>query len=82
MTSIGALEAQNTLPELLQRVAQGEEFLITDEGEPVAKLVPACDAKRPDVRRVIEAFKAYSRRQGRTLAGLTPHDLVEEGRRY
>ncbi len=82
MTTIASSEAQNTFPQLLRRVAQGEEIVITEGGKPVARLVPSGVAARPDVRQVIEEFKSYSRRQGRTLGGLTPRDLVEEGRRY
>ncbi len=81
MTTVASLEAQNTLPQLLRRVAQGEEIVITEGGEPVAKLSP-CGRGRADVARVIEEFKAYSRRQSRTLGDLTPRDLIDEGRRF
>jgi prevent-host-death family protein len=81
MTTIAFSEAQNTLPQLLLRVAQGEEIVITEEGKPVAKLAPYGAAERPNVPQVIEEFKGYSR-QGRTLGDLTPRELIEEGRRY
>lgn len=37
---VGVHEAKSTLSELLRRVATGEEVTITNNGEPVAKLVP------------------------------------------
>jgi prevent-host-death family protein len=40
MTEIGAFEAKNTLGALLDRVAGGEEIVITRHGKPVARLVP------------------------------------------
>ena len=40
MAEIGAFEAKNTLGALLDRVAQGEEIVITRHGKPVARLVP------------------------------------------
>ncbi len=40
MAEIGAFEAKNTLGALLDRVAQGEEIVITRHGRPVARLVP------------------------------------------
>ncbi len=40
MHEIGAFEAKNTLGALLDRVAQGEEIVITRHGKPVARLVP------------------------------------------
>jgi len=33
-------EAKDRFPDMLDRVAIGEEVVITDSGEPVAKLVP------------------------------------------
>ncbi|HBI42930.1 MAG TPA: type II toxin-antitoxin system prevent-host-death family antitoxin [Planctomycetales bacterium] len=82
MTTIASWEAQNSLHLLLRRVAQGEEIVITEEGKPVAKLAPYGPAERNDVPQIIEEFKSYSRRQGRTLGGLTAQELIEEGRRY
>jgi prevent-host-death family protein len=82
MMTIPSLEAQNALPALLRRVAQVEEIVISEGGKPVAKLMPSGPAEQPDVRQVIDEFKAYSRRQARTLGDLTTRDLLEEGRRY
>ena len=51
MESVGSFEAKTHLPQLLERVSQGEEFTITKHGKPVAKLVPASAAQsKPDVR--------------------------------
>jgi len=41
MTVVNTLEAQATLTQLLARVAAGEEVVITDGGQPVARLVAA-----------------------------------------
>jgi len=82
MTTVGAHEAQTLLPQLLARVAQGEEVLITEDGKPVAKLVPSVVPEQRDVAQVIEEFKAYSRQQGRTLGGLTFQEMIDEGRRH
>jgi prevent-host-death family protein len=82
MTTVGAHEAQTLLPQLLARVAQGEEVLITEGGKPVAKLVPSAAPDQHDVAQVIEEFKAYSRQQGRTLGDLTFQEMIDEGRRY
>ena len=82
MESVGSFEAKTHLPQLLERVARGEEFTITKHGKPVAKLVPAQPAKpQPDVRQVLAELKAF--RKGNTLGeGLTIRELIEEGRRY
>jgi prevent-host-death family protein len=82
MESVGSFEAKTHLPQLLERVAQGEEFTITKHGKPVARLVPAVTAPpKPDVRQVIEELKAFSK--GNTLGeGINIRDLIEDGRRF
>ena len=40
MVEVGVHEAKTTLSDLLRRVAEGEEVVITRSGEPVARLVP------------------------------------------
>jgi prevent-host-death family protein len=58
MTEMTATEARAGLPDLLDRVARGEEVTITRHGRPVAVVV------RPDslrARRADEAFGAAAR---------------------
>lgn len=40
MNSIDLADVSRELPELIEKVGQGEEFLIVKDGETVAKLVP------------------------------------------
>jgi prevent-host-death family protein len=82
MESVGSFEAKTHLPQLLDRVAKGEEFTITKHGNPVARLVPASPVKaKPDVRQVIEELKAFAK--GNTLGDdITVRDLIEDGRRF
>jgi prevent-host-death family protein len=81
MESVGSFEAKTHLPQLLERVAQGEEFTITKHGKPVARLVAATATKpKPDVRAAVEAMKQF--RKGQTLGGLSVREMIEEGRRF
>jgi prevent-host-death family protein len=82
METVGSFEAKTHLTQLLERVAKGEEIIITKHGKPVARLVPVANAEpKPDVRQVIEQLKAFSK--GNTLGeGITVRDLIEEGRRF
>lgn len=43
MTLVTVEEAQDQFEELIDRVLNGEEIVITQGGEPVARLVPAID---------------------------------------
>lgn len=81
METIGSFEAKAHLTQLFERVAQGEEFTITENGKPVARLVPTQVAEsNPDVRAAVEAMKTF--RKGRRLDGLSVREMIEEGRRF
>lgn len=79
-SSVGSYEAKTHLPQLLERVARGERITITRHGVPVAVLVPAPAAEKPDVRAAVEEMKRF--RKGRSLGGLTIRGMIEEGRRF
>jgi prevent-host-death family protein len=80
MHTVGSYEAKTHLPQLLERVAHGEEFTITRHGKPVARLVPAVTRPKPDVRAAVEAMKQL--RKGQTLGGMSVRAMIEEGRRF
>jgi prevent-host-death family protein len=78
MLSVGAFEAKTHLSALLDRVAAGEEVVITKHGKPVARLVPAHHVDRARANRAFERLKAL--RKGTTLGGLSWKELRDEGR--
>lgn len=69
---MGAYEAKNGLGALLDRVEQGETFVITRHGRPVARLMPYQDPEHR--RRVEEAFAAF--RAIAAKARVTTADVV------
>jgi prevent-host-death family protein len=75
MESVGSFEAKTHLPQLLERVAKGEEFTITKHGRPIARLVPiSITQPKPDVRQTIEELRALNK--GNTLGdGLNDRDF-------
>jgi prevent-host-death family protein len=79
MESVGSYEAKTHLPALLERVAKGEEFVITKHGVPIARLVPVDQNQQRDVRSVIEELKQF--RKGHILGGLSVREMINEGRR-
>jgi prevent-host-death family protein len=68
MSQVSATEARNTLPDVLDRVARGEEVTITRHGRPVAVVV------RPDALRPRRATEAWAR-------AADIRSLLDEGRR-
>lgn len=47
MTEVGVHEAKTHLSRLLRLVADGEDVTILRDGEPVARLVPVTEPRRP-----------------------------------
>ena len=79
MIEVGAFDAKTHLSSLLNKVAQGEEVLITRRGIPVARLVPAQEADRSHVAKTIQRLRSL--REGVRLRGLSWKELRDRGRR-
>lgn len=78
MITVGAFEAKTHLSALLDKVAAGEDIVITRHGQAVARLVKADFAERNDVDATISRLKAL--RAGTTLQA-DWRDLRDEGRK-
>ena len=79
MITVGAFEAKTHLSSLLDKVAAGEEVVITKHGKAVARLV---GAQALDRDRALEAFEQLKElRKSTTLGGLSWKELRDEGRR-
>jgi len=79
MITVGAFEAKTHLSTLLDRVAGGEEVVITKHGKPVARLVSAARVDRDRVNGAVEQLKLL--RKQTTLGGLSWQELRDFGRR-
>ncbi len=82
MTTMSFYEARTHFSELLDQVARGKKVLITRRGKPAALLSPPPAEAAMNLEQVIEEFKEYSKRQRRTLGGLSIRDMIDEGRRF
>jgi prevent-host-death family protein len=79
MITISASEAKNRLSALLDRIAAGEQIVITKHGKPVARLVGALSSDRARVSQAFEALKTLRKRT--TLDGLPWKELRDNGRK-
>lgn len=80
MKRLGAYEAKTHLSRILDEVEHGETYAITKHGRTVAILGPPRDAGATiTVDQAIEGLRRF--RRGRTLAGITIRELIEDGRR-
>ncbi len=79
MKTVGAFEAKTHFARLLERVANGEQIVITRHGTPVARLVPFAKPDTARTRRAISRLKAS--RKGCRLDGLSWQELRDAGRK-
>ncbi len=80
MNSVGSFEAKTHLARLLERVARGEQFIITKHGVPVARLAPVTPSDREARAAAIDELHEF--RRGRKLGRQSIREMIEEGRRH
>ncbi len=86
MTTIPAFEAKTKFGELLDRVLEGEEIVITRHERPVARIVAEGGRNLADIRRAAEGLKALqkeiaaSTRRRKSISWREFKLAVEEGR--
>ena len=62
MATVTALEAKTRFGKLLERVARGEEIVITRHDRPVARLVPEGRRKLSRVQQAVDDLRGIQRR--------------------
>ena len=84
MAKVSAFEAKTRFGELLNRVAQGEEVVITRHDKPVARLVPEGAQRSDDVRRAVAGLRELQqkirRRSKSKLSAWAVRSAIDEGR--
>ena len=86
MAAVTAFVAKTRFGELLDRVAAGEEIVITRHDKPVARIVREGAPKLDDVRRTVEALRSLQHRiatRGPGKARLSNREAraaIDEGR--
>ena len=73
MKRVGIREARQALPQLVDQAEAGEEIIITRQGRPVAKIVPA-----PKAMRALPSLSDFRSRLGRS--GAPSAQLLREER--
>jgi prevent-host-death family protein len=82
MVRIATDEAQAHLAELVRRASRGETILITESGQPMAKLVPANETTEILTQEQALLNVRDIRSRSRLAPGETIGDLINEGRKY
>ena len=87
MATVSAFEAKTRFGELLERVTQGEEVVITRHDKPVARIVPEGAQRLEHVRRAVAGLRALQQRialRSKGKVNLSTREVrsaIEEGRR-
>ncbi|HEY1171840.1 MAG TPA: type II toxin-antitoxin system prevent-host-death family antitoxin [Verrucomicrobiae bacterium] len=87
MATITAFDAKTRFGELLDRVATGEEIVITRHDKPVARIVPENRNSLADVQDAVNGLNelrqqiAARKRSGRKLTDQDVRSALEEGRK-
>lgn len=85
MAKVTAFEAKTRFGELLDRVAEGEEVVITRHDKPVARLVPEGTPPLEEVRKAVAGLRELQERiRRRSKVRLTEAEVrsaIEKGRR-
>lgn len=84
MATVSAFEAKTRFGELLERVAKGEEVVITRHDKPVARLIPEGGPRQDEVRRSVDGLRQLQKRvHRRTKSKLTDREVraaIDQGR--
>ena len=87
MSTITAFEGKIRFGELLERVSNGEEIVITKHQKPVARIVPEGRPNREQVSAAVDSLCRLRERIGARTKGRKPltykevKSAIEEGRR-
>jgi len=80
---IGAFEAKTHFSKILEKVENGDDFIITKRGKPVAKIIPFIKYSNPMTRKeAIEAMREMRKLYRGNPGDDNIKDLINEGRRY
>ncbi len=77
MNTIGSYEAKTKLSELIERAAEGETFIITKHGRPVAKLASLSSFGQEDI---LEAIASLADIRSHSTLGVSLSDARGAGR--
>ena len=85
MATFSSSEAKTRFGELLDRVARGEEIVITRHDKAVARIIPEGRRSLDSVRRAIESMRANRQRMAqrkgfKPLTDKEIRDAINEGR--
>jgi len=78
---IGAFEAKTHFSQILLKVENGEDFIVTRRGKPVAKIIPFKQEKQMTRKEAFEALRELRKRYKGVPGDFNIREAIEEGRK-
>jgi len=78
---IGTFEAKTHFSQIIERVENGADFVITKRGKPVAKIIPFEQEKELTQMEVLEQFRELRKLYRGEPGSFNIREAIEEGRR-
>ena len=79
--SIGAFEAKTNFSRILVKTEQGEDFIVTKRGKPVAKIIPFEREPEMTFEEAVEELKELRKFYRGKPGDFNIKEAIEEGRR-
>jgi prevent-host-death family protein len=78
---IGMFEAKTHFSKIIERTKSGADFVITQRGKPVAKIIPFEQQPKMTRREVVEKFRELRKNYKGVPGDFDIRAAIEEGRR-
>ena len=79
--SIGAFEAKTHFSQIIEKAENGEDFVITRRGKPVAKIIPFEQKKETAWEEALEDFREFRKLYRGEPGSFNIREAIEEGRK-
>jgi prevent-host-death family protein len=80
MNTLTVVDAKKHFSKILQRAGEGEEFVITNHGRPVARIIGPPNVSTREERQAAAGRILEFRKRHRLTEGITLKEWVNEGR--
>jgi len=78
---IGAFEAKTHFSQIITKVENGADFIVTKRGKPVAKIIPFIQKQEMTWEELLEKFKDLRKLYRGKPGSFNIREAIEEGRR-
>ncbi|MCL2833169.1 MAG: type II toxin-antitoxin system prevent-host-death family antitoxin [Treponema sp.] len=79
--SIGAFEAKTHFSQIIVKAENGQDFIITKRGKPVAKIIPFVKEPEMTWEEALEGFKEIRKKYRGKPGDFNIREAIEQGRR-